>query len=317
MPTILDQATLKQRSHRRRHVGRQRVPIRFEADHGAEHVRSILAVECADAGEHLVQDAAERPDVTTLVRLVSLRLFGGHVGCRTENHADARHQRRRRNRRRCGDVGVVGRDFRVRELREAEVQDFHRSVRPKLDVGRLQVAVDDSMVVRRLERLGDLFRDAQCVLERDCAGPQPLREILALDQLHDEGAYVTGFFKAVDIGDVLMVQRCQGLGFACETCDAVRVPREIPQDLDRNVSIEPGVPRAIHLAHAARANQRDDFVRAEASSGRQRHNEPDEWLALIVVKCVPASSSTATCRCLPLSWQRERDVTSRRLRRRV
>ena len=40
---------------------------------------------------------------------------------------------------------------------------------------------------------------------------------------------------------------------------------------------------AIHLAHAARADQREDFVRAEASAGGQRHNAPDERLALIVV----------------------------------
>src|SRR4029453_4483447 len=66
----------------------------------------------------------------------------------------------------------------------------------------------------------------------------------------------------------------QRLGFARETGDAVGVPREIPQNLDRNVSIEPGVPGAIHPAHAARADQRDDFVRTEASSGGQRHEAP-------------------------------------------
>ena len=42
------------------------------------------------------------------------------------------------------------------------------------------------------------------------------------------------------------------------------------------------VSRAIHLAHAACADPRDDFVRTEAGAGGQRHQRPDERLALIV-----------------------------------
>ena len=156
MPAILDQATLQQRADRRRDVGGECLPTRFEADYGAEHVRQILAVECSPAGEHLVQDAAEGPDVAALVRLASFRLLGRHVGGRTEDHAPAGH-RGPGNRRRRGDVGGSG--FRVCELGEAEVQDLHRAVRPERDVGRLQVAVDDPLLVRRLERFGNLFRD--------------------------------------------------------------------------------------------------------------------------------------------------------------
>ena len=108
----------------------------------------------------------------------------------------------------------------------------------KLDVGRLQVAVDDSMVVRRLERLGDLFRDAQCVVERDgaarnrCARSSPSTSSMTRARMSPR------FLKAVDIGDVRMVERREGLRFACETCEAVRVAvNGVPQDLDRNVSI--------------------------------------------------------------------------------
>jgi hypothetical protein len=294
MPTILDQATVKQRAHRLRHIGRECLPIRFEADHSAEDVCPILAVECAAAREHLVQHAAERPDVAPLVGLVSLRLFGGHVGGRTENHADARHQGRRRHRFSC-DVDVVAGGVRVRELREAEVQDFHGPVRPQLDVGRLQVAVDDSLVVRRLERLGDLFRDADGIVKRDRAAPQPLRQVLAFHQLHDEGAHITRFFETVDVGDVRVVQGREGLGFACETCDPVGIVPKVAQHLDRNVSIEPGVARAIDLAHAARADQRDDFVRAEASTGRQRHEAPEEPRCRLHA---PVSELGARMRCI-------------------
>ena len=50
------------------------------------------------------------------------------------------------------------------------------------------------------------------------------------------------------------------LRFALEARQAIRVARErIRQDLDRDVAIEPRVARAVHLAHPARAQQRQDF----------------------------------------------------------
>ena len=51
-------------------------------------------------------------------------------------------------------------------LGEAEVEHLHRAVGADLDVGRLQVAVDDPLLVRRLERFGDLPRDRQRFIDR-------------------------------------------------------------------------------------------------------------------------------------------------------
>ena len=51
-------------------------------------------------------------------------------------------------------------------LGEAEVEDLHDAVRRDLDVRRLQVAVDDPLLVGGLERVGDLPRDGQRVVER-------------------------------------------------------------------------------------------------------------------------------------------------------
>jgi hypothetical protein len=43
-------------------------------------------------------------------------------------------------------------------LRQTEIEHFHGPVGAQLDVGRLQVAVDDARVVRGLEGLGNLPR---------------------------------------------------------------------------------------------------------------------------------------------------------------
>ena len=53
------------------------------------------------------------------------------------------------------------------------------------------------------------------------------------------------------IGDVGMIQRREGLGFAREPCEPFGVAyEEIGQHFDRDVAIQLRVARPIHLAHA-------------------------------------------------------------------
>ena len=62
------------------------------------------------------------------------------------------------------------------------------------------------------------------------------------------------------------------LRLALEARQAVAVRGEgVGQDLDRDVALQPGVARAIHLAHAACADSREDLVGADARAGGMRH----------------------------------------------
>ncbi len=62
--------------------------------------------------------------------------------------------------------------------------------------------MDDSSLMCRLQRLRDLLRDRQRLIERD----RPLRDSVseggAFDQLEDERPRALGFLDAVDLGDV-------------------------------------------------------------------------------------------------------------------
>ena len=52
-----------------------------------------------------------------------------------------------------------------------------------------------------------------------------------------------------------------------ESRDSFRVSRKrLGQDLDRDRAIEPRVARSVDLTHAARADQRDDLIRAETAA---------------------------------------------------
>ncbi len=78
--------------------------------------------------------------------------------------------------------------------------------------------------------------------------------------------------EPVDLRNVWMVERREHLGLALEAGEPVGVLRERGwQDLQRDIAMETGVAGAIDLAHSARADWDDDFIRAEASAGRKGH----------------------------------------------
>ena len=50
-----------------------------------------------------------------------------------------------------------------------------------------------------------------------------LRQVVTLDEFHDEGARPPDGFTAVDVREVWMVQRRKGLRFACEASEPFSV----------------------------------------------------------------------------------------------
>jgi hypothetical protein len=98
----------------------------------------------------------------------------------------------------------------------------------------------------------------------------PVRQILALDEFHDERTDAVGFFETVDVGDVGMIQRGERLGFLSEPRQPIRIAGEgVGQNLQRYVTIQLRVVGAIHLAHAPFADLGRDFIDAEARAGSE------------------------------------------------
>ena len=102
-------------------------------------------------------------------------------------------------------------------LREAEVQHLHGAIRPELDVGGFQIAVDDALLVRRLEGAGHLQRNRHRFVERDRAPGDAIGERRSFDQLEHERGASRLFLDAIDRGDVRMIERCEELRLAVET----------------------------------------------------------------------------------------------------
>ena len=72
-----------------------------------------------------------------------------------------------------------------------------------------------------------------------------------------------------------MIEPSRRPGFLLEALQPVGVGTEpLGNDFDGDIAREAGVACVIHLAHAACADERNDFIHTEASAGGQAHS----WL---------------------------------------
>lgn len=128
--------------------------------------------------------------------------------------------------------------------------------------------MDDPFAVGRVERGRDLGAEAQRLLERQPPLPEPVRQRLAVDELHDEVLGVAFAPHVVQDADVRVRQ----------LRDRPRLPLEAlaglgrrgpvrGQHLDGHLARQPSVPRAVNLSHAPRAERRKDLVGAKAGAG--------------------------------------------------
>ena len=169
------------------------VEVRFVTQDARDCFLRRLALVWWRPGEHLVEHAAERPDVGSSVHHLTRGLLGRHVGRGAQN--DTHLGLRRGNGRRfccvCGPADPT--------LGETEIQHFDDAVWANLDVARLEVAMDDAALVGVIERINDLSRDGRCLVERQ----RPLCDLLCqrrpFHELHDE-VVVTDVVEGADVG---------------------------------------------------------------------------------------------------------------------
>ena len=138
----------------------------------------------------------------------------------------------------------------------------------------------DPLLVRRLERPGDLTGDLEALVDRHRPAGDPLGERVALDELEHERLDPSRLLEAVDRGDVGVVERREHLRLAPESGQPLGILRHrLGKDLDRDVAVEFGVPRPVHLPHPARSERRDDLVGAEPRSSGEGHVRPKRTTA--------------------------------------
>ena len=136
---------------------------------------------------------------------------------------------------------------------------------------------------------GEAARDLRPDAHHHRRGQRSVAEALAqraaADELHDDEGRLADA-DVVHHDEVGMGERRDRARFEFETAQPVRVRRNRRrQDLDRHFASEPRVARPIDLAHAARAERREDFVGPQAKAGSER-----AWKSASSIRRAPESA---------------------------
>jgi hypothetical protein len=223
------------------------------------------------ARQHFVERDAERVDVRAAVDVVAIAadLLRTHVDGRADERAGFGQRR-----------GLL-------RAREPEVRD-HRFVLVREDqVRRLDVAVDDPVLVRVEQRPRRSRDDARTILRRELAVLERAIERFALDELHRVPVHVVGLADFVDLDDVLVRQLRDRLRLAQEALDHRFRDREARrQDFHRDAAFQSFLLGFEHDAHRAATDFAQHAELAELAS----EERPRQRLAVL-----GAASATGAC----------------------
>ena len=251
--------TRGQPRHRRRGARRGQHEVAVHDPGQAARVRRL-------AGEQGVQHAAQGVDVRAAVERPGLDLLGGGVGEGGQDHAGA------------GQLGVG----RVERLGDPEVGEEHLlgfvvGGQREQDVRRLDVAVDQLVLVRGVEGRGHLRDDPH----RPLGGQQAARLLQgrlgvdAVDVGHGQPQAGRVLAPVEHRHDVAVGEPGDDVGLAQEPRGEVGIAGEVgPQQLQR---VHPGQPRVadeVDGAHAARAEPAHHRVPGDDVPGGERHGGP-------------------------------------------
>ncbi len=212
------------------------------------------AAEGDGPGGHLVEDHAEREDVGLRADRLALDLLRRHVERRPDDGAGLRHARL---------LGGLG---------HAEVGDVDPIRGVEHDVLRLQVAMDDALIVGGLEALGGLAEDPQQSLDRELALLlQDRREVPSVDELHRQELDAVALSEVEDAQHVRVGDAAGELDLALEALEGVGVVGDVrTNQLESDVAVEPLVMDQVDRTHASHAQQALDPVPvADLETGRQ------------------------------------------------
>ena len=174
-------------------------------------------MESTLAGNHFVENRAERKQVGALVGNFPANLLGRHVAGRAHHEASIRDY--------LDGGGISGRVglFGLSQLGQAEVENLRASVFRDEDVFRLQVAMNDAFVMGGRESARDLQGVIHRFPRREGAILQKRAQGFAEEQFRDDVGCALPFPDVVDREDVGMVQRGRGTSFLRKAAETVGI----------------------------------------------------------------------------------------------
>src|SRR5438477_9985156 len=140
----------------------------------------------------------------------------------------------------------------LRQLSQAEVEDFDVTIAPHHDILRLDVAVNNSGFVCGGERRSSLNGDIEHRAQRQMFARDLLPQRLTINEFGRDVVRATYFTNLVNGDDVRMIEGGGGFRFLLEAAHAVEVYSELRgQQLERDLPFEARILGEIDFAHSA------------------------------------------------------------------
>src|SRR5215467_456655 len=153
---------------------------------------------------------------------------------------------------------MLGRRFRrFQKFGDAEIQNLRLPAAGDEDVRRLDVAVDDSLLVCRRKSIGDLHPEIDQVIDAFAGSLirrplNPLAQGLPLEQWHHDEGLAFMIAKLIDRADVGMIERGSSTRFAFESGERSGIACQFAgQELHRYLPAELKIFRPIDNSHAS------------------------------------------------------------------
>jgi hypothetical protein len=136
--------------------------------------------------------------------------------------------------------------------------------------------VDDPARVRGLEGISQLETEADDVAGRNDPGTRLVqrRSLEKFQNEIDRRRFLLGAAMLADVvqgADVRVVQGGDEPRLLLKPLERIATRRTRGEHLDRDLAVQPCVARTIHLAHAASAERRNDFIGSQTTTGDERH----------------------------------------------
>ena len=223
------------------------------------------------ADQHLVDDDPQGVDVGAVIDLLgkSTTLFGRHVG-------------RRAHHRPCLGLGAAPRQL-APQLGDAEVEHLHAGaerpavVRHQEQVVGLEVAMNDLLAVRRLQRPGRLRRHVDGFGDRETAALDPPGQALPVEELHHHVGNPGRQQPHVDdVDDVRVVDGVGGPRLVHEPLDEAGVLGQLwSEHLDGGFAPHERVFGQVDGPHAALSQDRAHLVVVDSLADQARPASSD------------------------------------------
>ena len=127
--------------------------------------------------------------------------------------------------------------------------------------------MNDSLLMRRLQRRGNLLENLQRLLDRQGTLLEPLGKVLALDQFQDQEPEALVLIESVDRTDVRMIELGQCLGLPFKPGQAFGVlGKRLRQHLDRHLAVQLRIGCPVNITHPALTELGGDFVMGDGGS---------------------------------------------------